>query len=136
MNFPSDIPDNCPPSSAFDPNGLVVHRFVKSVPPTPQDFVRPVDLPRKQPIPTNELCAYAALSVFADEADIPNAREFIPGFRKRRVVSAKLTSATGVILNTPSSPPLNPELVLSSHHDLWLYVGVDPLPMFDVVSAA
>ena len=136
MNFPSDIPDNCPPASAFDPDGLVVHRLVKSIPPTPQDFVRPFELPRKHPIPAEELCSFAALSVFADEADIPNAREFIPGFRKRRVVSATLTTAAGVILNTPSIPPLNLELVLHSHHDLWLYAGVDPLPMFNIESAA
>ena len=92
-----------------------------------------MDLPRKQPPAAEELCAHAALSIFADVADIPIAKEFVPGFKNRKIARAVLQPHMGVVLNTPSKLPLHPNVVLKSHHDWWVYVSFNPISAFQVI---
>lgn len=131
--WPEDFPIGCPPSDSFRPTSLSAYRFVRSRPPASSDFVRPIDLPRKTQVPADKLCDYYALSIYTDERDIPVAREFIPGFLKKLVARGELTSESGVCKRDPmqfgASPPME------SHHNWWIPVSVNPVPLFRVVDA-
>lgn len=128
-HWPQDMPTGCPPPEATEAD-LTVYRLVKFNPPEPVDFDRPIDKPRRQPPEPEELCGLCALSVFADPADVPIAREFIPGFSKRLAAEGRITPDHGVIAHTPTT--VNAAL-LQSHHDWWVPIGVDPMPAFSVV---
>lgn len=128
--WPSDIPTDCPPADA-DHVQMVVYRFVKGSPPTQDDFTRPIDRPRKVLPAEEERCSLFALSVFADSEDIPVARRYIPGFKKRRIVQGTIEPGDGVVLNSPTEIGGSPSM--NSHHDWWVAEGIDPLPKFSIV---
>lgn len=129
--WPDDLPADCPPAEAEEVE-RVVYRFVKAEPLTVDDFARPIDKPRKTPPAADEMCEMCALSVFADTADLPVARQFIPGFKKKRVAEGTVTADDGVMQCTPTTVAGSP--MMSSHHDWWVPEGVDPLPKFTVVN--
>lgn len=131
--WPGDLPDGCPPTGASPASG-VFYRFVKSDPPTMDDFRRPIDLPRRQPIPPDELCAFCALSLYADLDDVALAREYIPGFRKKRVAMGELRTEMGVIHRSPQLLPTSPPVVLESHTDWWVPTSYTICPPFHVVT--
>lgn len=105
-------------------------RLVKNNPPTADDFRRPRDLPRRGPIPDDELCAYSALSLFAERDDIETAKKYVPGFKSKLIAAGTLDPSMGVAERTPLV--LRPDLTLASHTDWWLPVGADPHDLFEV----
>ncbi len=132
--WPDDLPAQCPPADATPASG-VAYRIVKNDPPTSKDFVRPRDLPRKTPIPDGELCAHSALSIFTDLSDVLLGIKLIPGFSKKKVVTGVLTGDTGVTSGSPSSVKSGTqELVLKSHRDWWICLGVAPETLFRVAA--
>lgn len=140
--WPEDMPEQCPPTDAHYSDGATFYRFVKrdsdDGPVTFADFVRPRDLPRKQPIPSEELCRYSALSIFKDVEDVAVMRNFVPGFKKKRLAAAQILREHGMILNTPQ-PAVDQASgtahIMQSHFDWWVPVDIEPHTFFSVVPA-
>jgi hypothetical protein len=129
--WPDDLPPDCPPTDAIAAEGAF-YRFVKNDPPTIADFSRPRDLPRKKPIPPEELCEHSALSLYATPEDVRLARQYIPGFNKKKIALGQLARHMGVVYNSPTT--LSPEVTLKSHTDWWIPTTHSPGPEFKVVS--
>lgn len=133
--WPDDLPDQCPPAAATPATG-VTYRIVKHDPPSPSDFMRPRDLPRKAVIPHDEMCAYSALSTFADLSDVKLGIRLIPGFSKRKIAVGVLSEETGVTLGSPSVVNrVVPPTILKSHRDWWVCLGITPEQLFTVTTA-
>lgn len=108
---------------------VTVYRFTKTNPPTERDFVRFVDTPKVNPEDRLHCDSYS-ISVLADASDIPRYRKFVAGFSNRRIAEARLDESHGVLLNTPNIDIQEPA---QSHHDWWVPVDIDPLPLFSGV---
>lgn len=132
--WPDDLPSGCPPSDAQSAEGAF-YRLVKNDPPSLDDFRRPRDLPRKRPILPEELCAYSAISLFGTIEDIQLARQYIPGFRKKKVALGELTPHMGVVLNSPQLLALatSDKVALESHTDWWMPKAFNACLEFRVV---
>jgi len=128
--WPDDMPADCPPAGATEPD-VVVYRFVKADPLVPADFDRPIDKPRKAEPSDDELCELSALSVFTDVSDVPIARKFIPGFKKKLVALAQLNAGHGLVEQAPTACEGSP--TMDSHHNWWVPEGLDPLTLFTLV---
>jgi hypothetical protein len=129
--WPGDLPADCPPEGAAEQE-ILVYRFVKADPLAAADFERPIDKPRKTEPTEAEVCELCALSVFTDADDLPVARKFIPGFKKKLVAAAEVTDGHGVLEQAPTECQGSP--TMTSHHNWWLPEGFDPLPLFTVVT--
>jgi hypothetical protein len=119
-----------PPKDAVHAEGQF-YRFVKNDPPTMADFQRPRDLPRREPIPSEKLCEGSALSLFGAPEDVRLARQYIPGFNKKKVALGNLARHMGVVYNSPTT--LSAEVILKSHTDWWVPTTHSPGPEFRVV---
>jgi hypothetical protein len=111
---------------------MTVFRFVKNSPPIADDFSRPIDNPNRQPKEEDDPCALCALSVLGDPDEIPVFQDLIPGFKKRAVARGDISAADGVVKNSPiesCEPPI------TSHHDWWVPLDIDPAPNFEVVGS-
>lgn len=128
--WPEDLPEVCPPPDAA-PATVTAYRLVRSNPPAPEDFIRPIDGPRKYPLDPDAPCGPFALSIFVDPADVPVAKQWIPGFKKRHAAVRTLTPAHGVVKQEPLNNPKWP--LMESHHDWWVPRTVDPYIGFTVV---
>ena len=128
FSWPDDTPDDCPPESAT-PQELVVYRFTKAKLPADLDFSRSIDTIRGREVEEVQ-CDDFSLSVLADANDIPLYRKFVPGFKRKCVAVATLNKSHGMLLNSPNLEIEEPAV---SHHDWWVPVGVDPLPLFTSV---
>jgi hypothetical protein len=125
FSWPDDTPTNCPPQNAT-PKDMTVFRFTKNEVPAESDFSRTIDTIRG-PTTEDAQCDDFSLSVLADVSDIPIYRKFVPGFKRKRVAVATLNKSHGLLL---SSPNLEIEEPAHSHHDWWVPIGVNPLPLF------
>jgi hypothetical protein len=126
FQWPDDTPSECPPRDAA-PLSAKVYRFTKSSPPLAADFRRPIDNVHGS-TEVDAACDDYSLSVLTDADDIPKYREYVAGFRKRRVAEATLDDTHGVLLSTPNTGiPVH----ALSHHDWWVPVNVDPLTFFE-----
>lgn len=137
-----DMPKQCPPEEAHCSDGMTFLRFVKRDPEggpvTPLDFIQPRDLPRKQPIPDEEMCQHSALSVLKEIEDVPIMRSFVPGFKKKRVAAGAIMPEHGLIQNTPQpvkDPSTGSVHIVQSHYNWWIPVDVTPHAFFKVIPA-
>ena len=127
-----DLPDGCPPPSAVPANGTY-YRLVRNNPPTDDDFRRPRDLPRSTPLKEDELCVDSALSLFEDPKDVHLARQYVPGFKKKKVAQGTLVPTAGVTLHSPTLLSGDPVVELASHTEWWESAASRPRPVFVVV---
>lgn len=135
------MPQQCPPEEARCSDGAVFLRFVKPDPEggpvTPKDFIQPRDLPRKQPIPADEMCRHAALSMLKDMQDVVIMRNFVPGFKRKRVAAGRVMPEHGLVLNTPQPAHPDPSSgsvhIMQSHYDWWMPVDIKPHTFFTVI---
>jgi hypothetical protein len=110
------LPDHCPPTGASPASGEFLRLVQKGLSigdvPGHEDWQLPYLNPKSPSYGRTEECDNHAHSLFADEADIAQAKSFVPAFRKKRVARVVLTPEMGLVLNTPN--PLG-----QSHHDWW-----------------
>jgi len=93
-------------------------------------------LPRKQSIPSDQLCQYSALSIFKDVEDVAIMRSFVPGFKKKRLAAGQIMREHGMIQNTPQpavDQASGTRHILRSHFDWWVPVDIEPHTVFGVV---
>lgn len=126
--WPKYYPDRCPPSDAFDIEGIG-YRYVLNNPPNSDDFVSiRVEQPHRR---VSDECEACGLSVLRDESEaiaaLSSLRRRVPGFREKIVAEGDLKAAMGLIKATPSRRS-------ASHHTWWVPVGVDPSTCFSVIS--
>ncbi|MDS0135763.1 MULTISPECIES: hypothetical protein [unclassified Amycolatopsis] len=137
FDWRDDMPDQCPPNQAHFGDGSEFFRFIskgdEKDPVCKKDFVLPRDIPRKEPIPDDKLCSFSALSVFKDAGDLELMRDFVPGFRKKRVAKGGISPQHGLIINSPQ-PAGKSEHIMLSHYDWWVPLDVFPERFFEVVA--
>lgn len=138
FQWPSHVPNECPPDSAEVPNG-VVFRTVANNPPKPSDFLayieeHPDGVYAVMPHPIHGVSSRFRASGVSVSRDYAHAtklaigqRDRIPALRNAKIASGELTAAMGAVKATPSKA--NP-----SHVTWWIPLGVNPCDAFIVVN--
>jgi hypothetical protein len=78
----------------------------------PMTWQRPYEKPRGQFFGQTEDCDAHSLSVFAEVADLRNARDFTPWMRRKSIAMVRISRQDGRLKRTPT-----PEG--DSHHNWW-----------------
>lgn len=99
MQWSENLPDQCPPENAFDPNGLVFYRLCETAPPTDQDFKS-----QRAVCPT---CVYKdvteciahSLSVWDNVEKCLNLLK-LPRHKGKAAMKLELTTNDGLVLRT------------------------------------
>jgi hypothetical protein len=125
MNWPTHLPQNCPPEDSQNAFGEV-YRIVDHDPPHPDDFRswREDNLTNDLP-PTVTECQACGLSVYRDIADICRVIKRIPRFKKSSPALGTLKPTLGKILGTPSKS-------YKSHHTWWIPLNTQPWTIFQL----
>ena len=119
MSYRDSLPEGCPPGAAEEiAASRVVFRLVRTVPPTPDDF-----LSQRQEKPDRMFsgvteCQACGLSVFADRRDAETKALKLPHLKNRKICQVTLPARAGRI-----QPTFQP-----SHHTWW------PLAAFDILA--
>lgn len=120
----SHFPEDCPPAAAVSPSHTVF-RFVRTERPAACDFESHVArFPEKT---FEDHCDACGLSTYTDLDEVRRAQDRVPGMRKKKIAMGTLENGHGRILATPAPSG-------ASHHSWWLPAGLDPLPLFEVIS--
>ena len=118
--FPSNWPENCPPSDAVDASGIVF-RIVKYSPPMADDFATHYETGR---LPKAPPCLRCGLSVFREKHDAVHQRELMPRLGKL-IAEANLRPEHGKTKLTSGMRP--------THTTWWPHEEVDRAALFNVV---
>jgi len=116
MEWAEELPENCPPDDAAQPNSEAFYRLVDTSPPGEIDFHSPYRLSPKRKFS----CAYTsrALSIFVSD-HYCNLLRKTPHFRGKLMIKIYLPQNSGVVKST------NPK---TTHHEWWMAKGFDPTP--------
>jgi hypothetical protein len=118
--FPSEWPDNCPPSDSDDASGTI-YRIVKTNPPARTDILSLFE--ENRPI-ADLLCQSCGVSVFRELRDAVHQRK---AYRRlgKLIAVATLTAECGKTKLTSGRQP--------THTTWWCACGVDRAARFAVV---
>jgi hypothetical protein len=130
MNYPSYLPDECPPKESVAASGEF-YRFIHPSHKSPQadDFlgwlIEYPDRPYDSNIPE---CQAYGTSVYPTLDAIKNMRTRVKALRKKKIARGELNSNFGVIQNTPSQNE-------KSHHTWWIpeAEGIEPWKVFQII---
>lgn len=116
-NYPwkEELPDNCPPESAFSPGGVVFYRLVETYPPSEVDFQS-----TRRRSPNRKMadeCTMRACSVFSTYESCERAKKVIK-IKNLLIIKLILPPESGVIQQTFSDP---------NHYSWWIRKGFNPL---------
>ncbi|OLU22947.1 hypothetical protein BVH03_22110 [Pseudomonas sp. PA15(2017)] len=106
-----ELPEQCPPSGAFDPDQFVCYRLCESSAPSDGDFYSHRKLFPSKRYPVSE-CQARSVSVFKDSADLEPVLK-IPAQRHKAVVELTLNKEDGVMMKTGNK----------SHYSWWRSCG-------------
>ena len=127
-NWPTEFPEDCPPTQALAANGSY-YRIVKSDPPGRDDFV-PLYLQNKRRAEIiiekrrYTLCETLGLSVYATRNDAVQFAGLFPQIGNM-IAKVNPTSSCGKVLPTGSG--------FTSHHTWWIVEGFDPTTVISEV---
>ncbi len=109
------LPDNCPPGTAYSPDGSkTFYRLVSTFPPTERDFYSWQKLkPEKK---YEDPCLARAVSLYDTKKHCANILN-LPMHANQIMVGIVLTNTSGMINQTESH-----------HYSWWLSNGFDPAP--------
>jgi len=127
QRFPDFFPDGCPPETA-EPTSGRVYRWVKTNPPTSEDFKSHYELGKPRRRNTNP-CQYVGLSVYRSVEvavdRLVSLKERLPNLDfGDHIAEGDLTEDHGKIEQSGRD---------SEHHTWWPFLGVDHLSLFRVV---
>ncbi len=114
-----DLPKQCPPADAASKDIYPVYRFIENNIVQAIDFLNHKE--RNKPYPHGMIsysCESFALSFFTSEEAAKKMAKKYPFFKKKNLVSGKITSKCGV------------HKTEREHLNLWLYKNVDMLKIF------
>lgn len=117
ISWAEDLPVNCPPNDAIEPDGPY-YRLADTYPPANEDFLSHFSLFPKRNY-TGRECKAKSLSVFSTMEACENARKATPVLRKKLTIRITLSPGCGVV--KPESPP-------DDHFFWWKYLAFDPIP--------
>lgn len=117
------LPDNCPPSEAWEPNNEVYYRLVDSHPPTVRDFASNRELQPQRRLKSVTECEARSLSVYDNVEECRKVQKF-PALRNKQVAKVALMPECGVVLQTTSN---------LFHHSWWLKAACDPVSICEPV---
>jgi hypothetical protein len=110
MEWFEELPDQCPPKEAKNPNKETYYRIVGNDPPQTNDFYSNSKLFPNKDYSRIE-CQARALSVSADKKDCETLVK-LPNFKGKMIAELILNSQDGVVLYTPSHSN-------KSHYSWW-----------------
>ena len=100
-NWTEELPKNCPPADAFDPNGMVFYRLAKTNPVTENDFLSQRAIKPKTVFENVNECISRSLSVWDDFEKCINIFKLPRHKNKPQIVmKLNLKSGDGLILHT------------------------------------
>lgn len=103
-----ELPEQCPPKDAFNPNGQTFYRLVKEYPVTSDDFIsQQAEFPWKVFLNTDK-CIIRAVSIFSEKEDCELIRK-LPRHKSKSVYALTLDEKDGVVKQT----------FKPSHHSWW-----------------
>jgi len=111
-----ELPDNCPPPEAFDPNSRKFYRLVKNLPPTDRDFYS-----TRQESPERKIgseCIARSVSILSTKEGCLK-RKSLPLLRNKIPAEITLPSGSGLVMQT---------LQDKFHYSWWVKRGFDPIP--------
>ena len=124
-SFPEHFPIGCPPANA-NPCDAKVYRFVRSDPPTSADFLSQF---AERNFTGKAVCNHCSLSIFGSlstaEIRLRDLHDKYPGKNYHRFI------AEGQVIPEHGKTALANKA--TDHSELWLYKGVDVVPIFEVV---
>ena len=113
------MPEGCPPGAAEEiAASRVVFRLVRTVPPTPDDFLSQRQEKPDRTFPGVTECQACGLSVFAEKHDAEAKALKLPRLKNHKICRVTLPAGAGRI-----QPTFQP-----SHHTWW------PLAAFDILA--
>lgn len=127
-NWPTEFPEDCPPTQAHAANGSY-YRIVKSDPPVRDDFV-PVYIRNRRLAERvvsrgrRTLCETFGLSVYSDWNDAVQCASQYPKIGNM-IANVNPTSSCGKVLHTGGE--------FDSHHTWWIVEGFDPTTLVSEV---
>jgi hypothetical protein len=119
LQFPSDWPNDCPPSDAVDAAGEVF-RIVRHEPPNDADFASHDETGK---LPKAPACLRCGLSVFREIRDAIHQRQLIPKLGSL-IAQATLQAEHGKTKPTKGTQP--------THTTWWAYEGLNRASLFSV----
>ncbi len=118
--FAETLPENCPPSTASQPDGLVVFRLVESTSPTEIDFASHA---LRWPAKFGKHCRAYAVSVFTCQKSLGRLLE-MPVHSQKQIARLTLTRSSGVIKQTGDD---------ETHHSWWRAQAFDAVAACEVL---
>ena len=122
-SWAEDLPDNCPPGCAKQPNSEEFYRLVTSLPPTEQDFWSNRKLYPDREFEVDE-CRARSLSILKDHSQCIALRKY-PTLKNKTAVKLVLPMDAGVIKRTGRK----------THYSWWRRAGFDPIPICEAVES-
>ena len=112
------LPERCPPSEAFPPDGSSFYRIVNSFPPTPSDFYSKRKLYPLAIFNANE-CIARAISVYKSYEACYTITK-LPKYKSKTnfVVSINLPPSSGVVMQTFND---------KNHYSWWCTANFNPI---------
>lgn len=114
------LPEDCPPSEAWEPDNEVYYRLIDGYPPTPRDFFSVRKLKPKRNFRDASECETLGLSVFNDIGTCRNAGK-LAGLQHKQVAKVTLPPECGAVLQTRGP----------RHYSWWLKADFDPVSICD-----
>lgn len=94
------LPDLCPPSTAFSPEGHIFYRFCKKNPPVDDDFFSHRKLNPERNYVVSE-CQAMSVSLF-ETFEKMKEKQKLPHFRKKHIIKISLSADDGLVAKTGS----------------------------------
>ena len=121
-----ELPRNCPPSEAYEPEDSDCFRFVSTDPPSHTDFLSNRALYPNRQFGVSE-CQARALSILDDLSVAFKRLQKLPLQRGKLVAHLSLPPEAGLILQTGRHN--------QHHYSWWLRADFDPIPICTIVEA-
>lgn len=99
MQWSENLPEQCPPDNAFDPDGLVFYRLCDTAPPTENDFKSHRALCPTCNFKNVSECIAHSLSVWDNVEKCLNLLK-LPRHKGKSAMKLELTSNDGLVLQT------------------------------------
>lgn len=116
-----ELPEQCPPGDAFEPNNFRCYRLCEQTPFTESDFLSQRALAPEKVFNAPE-CIARAVSVFTGIEDCINLRK-LAIHKKKVVASLTLNPGAGMVKKTGKA---------RTHHSWWRSSSFDPLLIAEV----
>ena len=99
IQWSENLPEQCPPDNAFDPDGLVFYRLCETAPPTDQDFKSQRAICPTYVYKNVTECIAHSLSIWDNVEKCLNLLK-LPRHKGKAAMKLELTTNDGLVLQT------------------------------------